>query len=740
MDVDGFPLCPPVAGAPPAQCPDGIPDVPGIINNTTWITMTNDVQTILTAPVGGVNVQLADAEGLAAHNNLNTTWNYFESNPRNWAGPDGANMTVNVFVHVLANLNNAFAWSPTFIATNALSGCTLQFGDGAGGWAGILDSLAHEYTHCVSRARVPGGGLANPGGNFNQPGILNEHLSDFFAVAIDQTNWQLNSPIGAGINPGFSRDLATGMADDGVIRDHWNDRIIGPGDNGGVHFNATIPGFAAWMLASPGAKLHPESNILVNSIGRVNTEAIWWAAYPNVATNSTLAQFATNVVNAANTLFPPFVGCEVSWAWAAVGVLPLPPCDDMDLDGIRNDVDSCPFTTNTGNDSDTNPDGIDDACDNCPVTWNVNQQDLDSDGVGGVCDNCSSDANPDQSDQDGDGVGDVCDNCPGLWNAQQDLDGDGLGDFCDPDVDGDGVDDPVDNCVWDYNPYQANNDDDNEGDVCDLNDDNDMWPDYMDNCPLISNDDQADTDDGDELADACDNCPLDANPDQEDADGDGVGDVCDPDVDGDGVDDTVDNCVGDYNPTQEDSDGDDIGDPCDKCVHIPGAACDLVWNPPEWFWDPPELTLPIWPCLHCPWEIPAGKYIQVLISPIPIGVELISIVDNLGNTVDRESAPFDEPVRLLFLPDLGSTFELVMKFDERAEPKEDEEVGVLMSSAGAAEATYTPVPTATIASDPTATNVTVPTATNTPIPTTTETPVPARTDTPLPTRTPTPRG
>ena len=196
---------------------------------------------------------------------------------------------------------------------------------------------------------------------------------------------------------------------------------------------------------------------------------------------------------------------------------------DSDGDGISNDSDNCPNTSNPDQ-SDNDQDGVGDVCDtdddndsflddqdNCPNTFNTNQSDIDQDGIGDVCD----------SDDDNDGVLDLEDNCPTTGNPDQsDNDQDGIGDVCDStiDIDNDGILNENDNCPNTFNTNQSDIDQDGIGDVCDPDDDNDSFLDDQDNCPIIFNTAQLDNDQ------------------------DGIGDECDTDDDNDGVLDQNDNC------------------------------------------------------------------------------------------------------------------------------------------------------------------------------------------------------
>ncbi len=127
--------------------------------------------------------------------------------------------------------------------------------------------------------------------------------------------------------------------------------------------------------------------------------------------------------------------------------------------------------------SDSDGDGIPDANDNCPNVPNVNQADTDHDGMGDACDNCPNNCNVQQLDADGDGIGDVCDPDPGCGGCGQDQ--------CEkqctptssststttiiPDTDGDGVLDNIDNCPTICNPQQLDANGNGIGDLCDPN-------------------------------------------------------------------------------------------------------------------------------------------------------------------------------------------------------------------------------------------------------------------------------
>ena len=59
---------------------------------------------------------------------------------------------------------------------------------------------------------------------------------------------------------------------------------------------------------------------------------------------------------------------------------------------------------------DLDGDGVPDDVDNCPSIPNADQHDSDEDSVGDLCDNCPDVPNPDQADANNNGIGDACEN------------------------------------------------------------------------------------------------------------------------------------------------------------------------------------------------------------------------------------------------------------------------------------------------------------------------------------------
>jgi hypothetical protein len=238
---------------------------------------------------------------------------------------------------------------------------------------------------------------------------------------------------------------------------------------------------------------------------------------------------------------------------------------DADGDTIPNNADECPYTFDTG--TDTDGDHIDDACD--PTNSPGPLADEDGDDWRNQADNCPLVAQTSQAnDADDDNIGDECDTAPST------PDGDFLQDFAvgavcigDDDFDGDGWCDDTENIMG------------HGSEVLSLWNDGNSTPEYIGTDFSVTNDR-----DGDTVADAapqtCDNYTYydvtSGNPHggvapATDDDGDTVVNGADPncaaiagDADQDGVPDGSDNCPNVANPTQLNTDGDAQGDACDS--------------------------------------------------------------------------------------------------------------------------------------------------------------------------------
>lgn len=246
--------------------------------------------------------------------------------------------------------------------------------------------------------------------------------------------------------------------------------------------------------------------------------------------------------------------------------------DDPNGDGEENEDDLVCHVAPAKGDKDGN--GVDDGCDvdgtvaDPPIDEVRDQVDEITGGIkaqlGQLIDAVQDQVQP---IEDGTIVPAVEDNvCPTAENvgagpttdpAEQEVD-----ELCaDPGRPGDEVD-----CVLDRDPTQPGQEADPAGGICELAGDG------LDTVVDGDNDGVALTDD---------NCPLAKNPPvtpggaQPDADGDLLGDACDPDADDDGILTGLqapvggDNCPTVPNPDQRDSDGDGKGDACDPAEPAP---------------------------------------------------------------------------------------------------------------------------------------------------------------------------
>lgn len=221
---------------------------------------------------------------------------------------DDAGARVSATVHYGRNYQNAF-WD----------GTQLVFGDGDGQifnrFTIAVDILAHELAHAVTEHTA---GLVYR----NQPGALNESMSDVFGSCLKQrvlgqdarsADWL--------IGEGLFTDRVRGTAlrsmsapgtayDDPIVGTdpqpgHLDDFVHTRDDNGGVHINSGIPN-RAFYLAATGI-----GGTSADGAGR-----IWYDALRTVGPATDFAGFAAATIAVAGEHAD-----VVRTAWAGVGVL-----------------------------------------------------------------------------------------------------------------------------------------------------------------------------------------------------------------------------------------------------------------------------------------------------------------------------------------------------------------------------------------------------------------------------------
>jgi Zn-dependent metalloprotease len=240
---------------------------------------------------------------------------YFRAYGRN--SIDGRGMPVRSSVHYSQRYDNAF-WN----------GLQMVYGDGDGHlfnrFTADVDVIGHELTHGVTEREA---GLAY----VNQPGALNESISDVFGSlvkqfannqTVDQADWLIGEHLfTAAVNGKALRSLkAPGTAyDDPVLgkdpqpadMSHY---VRTNADNGGVHINSGIPNRAFYLAASA-----------IGGHAWERAGLIWYTTLrsPQVRPRTRFVGFAQVSCGVARRLFGPRSPevVAVRDAWHAVGVL-----------------------------------------------------------------------------------------------------------------------------------------------------------------------------------------------------------------------------------------------------------------------------------------------------------------------------------------------------------------------------------------------------------------------------------
>ena len=251
----------------------------------------------------------------------NKAYDYFH-NKFDMESFDNENAPVDVHVNFGQKYNNAF-WD----------GRRMVFGTGDGTYFQTFltqNVFTHEFTHAITEYRC---GLKYE----NQPGALNEHLSDVFAVCGDQRTLKQKP------------SEATWLIGDGVFTDKINakglrtfkaelaydDKLLGKdpqpwhmskyvqlpntdnGDWGGVHINSKIPNHTFYLFCMKAEKeLGDES---VNYSWNAPSD-VWFHTYGRINPDTDFQEFAIATIEVCKIRQPQLVS-QLRASWKETGVL-----------------------------------------------------------------------------------------------------------------------------------------------------------------------------------------------------------------------------------------------------------------------------------------------------------------------------------------------------------------------------------------------------------------------------------
>ncbi len=185
----------------------------------------------------------------------------------------------------------------------AWDGTGMLYGDGGQIFRALsvsLDVVGHEFTH----------GVTEKTSNLvyeNQPGALNEAVSDIFGAFIEHSvkpdpvnNWKLGEAVVKSGGP--LRDMKSPSSVSQPQPAHMSKFVNTQQDNGGVHINSGIINNAAFLMTVGG--VNPVSKVEVKfGIGWEKSEKLWYRANTKYFLESTnFGQAAQGVLQAAKDI------------------------------------------------------------------------------------------------------------------------------------------------------------------------------------------------------------------------------------------------------------------------------------------------------------------------------------------------------------------------------------------------------------------------------------------------------